>query len=174
MGIWSEFVKSTTPDVRINVSNLKSSTLEWIFSKGKADNQSFEELYPETATFNDLGNYFCDTAKIWGYMDEKDMIDALRDIATNIIDGDVGTLIFSSDADYVNYYMLRFDRVLKRCFALVNRKKKYPSNIDDIDWVLKSESEIFSEFNKQIEVLLTNPGLSASDRKHFISMLKDD
>lgn len=173
MGIWSKFVKSTTPEVKINVKNLKPSTLEWIYLEGMLDDEDFAELYPETITFNDLGDHFRDIAKIWGYMNDKAMIEALRDIAANIVDEDAGTLIFSCDAEYVEYYMLRFDRVLKSCFTLVNRKKKYPDNIEDIDWVLKGESEIFIDYNREIENILASPGLSARDRKQFNDMLKD-
>jgi hypothetical protein len=131
MGIWSVYQQSTTPDVKINMSNLKDSTIEWIRCKG-----NMEQILD--ITIQELGESFCDTAKIWGYM--EDAKGPLNDIAANI-DADYATMIFSSDADYVKYYMLRFDKFLKKCVTLVHRTKVYPEKIEDIDWVEKKISE---------------------------------
>jgi hypothetical protein len=37
MGIWSVYQQSTTPDVKINMSNLRDTTIQWIHCKGKME-----------------------------------------------------------------------------------------------------------------------------------------
>lgn len=165
MGIWSVYKQSTTPNVKINISNLKESTIDWIECKGKMD----QKLLPEM-TIQELGESFCDTAKIWGYMEDAE--GPLNDIAANI-DSDNATMIFSSDADYVDYYMLRFDKFLKKCVTLVHRTKEYPEKIEDIDWVEKKDSDIFTEMYNFAMSTLSKPGLSQKDREFFLKILQD-
>jgi hypothetical protein len=164
MGIWSVYKQSTTPDVKININNLKKDTISWIECKGNSE----QVLKPEM-TIQELGKSFCDTAKIWGYLEDAE--GPLDDIAANI-DADFATMIFSSDADYVEYYMLRFDRFLKKCKALVHRTKEYPENIWDIDWVEQKDSDIFTEARAMAKMYLAKPGLSAKEREFFIKMLQ--
>lgn len=166
MGIWSEYKQSTTPDVKINISNLRDTTIQWIHCKGKMD-QILK--YPEM-TIQELGESFCNTAKIWGYIHEAE--GPLNDIAANI-DADYATMIFSSDADNINYYMLRFDKFLKKCVKLVHRTKQYPEKIEDIDWVEKKDSEIFTEMYAHAKMYLSMPGLSQKDREFFLKILQD-
>jgi len=163
MGIWSVYQQSTTPDVKINMSNLKDSTIEWIRCKG-----NMEQILD--ITIQELGESFCDTVKIWGYMEDAE--GPLNDIAANI-DADYATMIFSSDADYVKYYMLRFDKFLKKCVTLVHRTKVYPEKIEDIDWVEKKDSEIFTEMYSFAMAALSKPGLSQKDREFFLRILQD-
>jgi hypothetical protein len=163
MGIWSEYKKSTTPEVKINIDNLKESTIEWIKCKGG------ELIYPEM-TVDELGKSFCDTAKIWGYLENAE--EPLNDIAVNI-NSDFATMIFSSDADYVEYFMLRFDKLLKKCKVLVHRTKEYPEKIEEIDWVEQKNSDIFTELRATAKMFLLQPGLSAKDREFFLKILQD-
>jgi hypothetical protein len=146
------------------MNNLKKDTIEWIECKGKNE----QELQPEM-TIQELGESFCDTAKIWGYFEEAE--GPLNDIAANI-DADYATMIFSSDADYVKYYMLRFDKFMKKCKALVHRTKKYPKKIEDIDWVEQKDSDIFTESRDMAKMYLSQPGLSAKERDFFIKILQ--
>lgn len=165
MGIWSEYKQSTTRDVKVNMSNLKKPTIEWIICKGKNEQ---ELKYPEM-TIQELGESFCDTAKIWGYMEDAD--GPLNDIAANI-DADYATMIFSSDADNINYYMLRFDKFLKKYVVLVHKTKDYPEKIEDINWVEKKDSEIFREMHEAAKKYLLMPGLSEKDRDLFLRILR--
>lgn len=164
MGIWSEYQQSTTPNVKIKCDNLKKSTIDWIECKGKINQVLQSEM-----TIQELGESFCDTAKIWGYLEEAE--GPLNDIAANI-DADFATMIFSSDADYVKYYMLRFDKFMKKCKALVHRTKEYPEKIEDIDWVEQKDSDIFTEARAMAKMYLSQPGLTAKEREFFLKMLQ--
>lgn len=168
MGCWSEYVKSTTPDVKVKISKLKIDTHNWIECKARYGVTPITE-YSEMS-INELGLYFCDTAKIWGYF--SDAQGPLNDIAANI-DTEFATMIFKCDADDVKYYMLRFDRLLKKCTALVHRTKNYPKKIDDIDWVVKKESEIFSDMYESMRSILSRPGLSKSDIQYLTQELTE-
>ena len=114
MGIWSEYIYSSTPDVKFDFSQLSTGALDFINRKQDLNDTFTNESPPMTV--DELGKSFCDTAKIWGYMDNKTTWE-MHDMVIGF--AETAEMTFKCDADDVRYFTVRFDKSLKKMEVLV-------------------------------------------------------
>jgi hypothetical protein len=135
MGIWSDFIYTYTPNVMINFSKLPDYTIEWL--NGKID-FNYENYTKETAnkTILELGNSFCDCAKIWGYLD-KETVKCIRGLLDGLTES--ANMVFKCDADYVSYYVINFDKLKNEMSILLTDEYNELSNEEMIEKMKNSE-----------------------------------
>ena len=114
MGIWSEYIHSSTPDVKFDFSQLSKGALRFINSKHCLDITFTNESPPMTV--DELGKSFSDVAKIWGYLD-REMTREMHDMVTGF--AETADMTFKCDSDDVRYFTIRFDKLLKKMEVLV-------------------------------------------------------
>jgi hypothetical protein len=133
MGIWTAFIYNYNSDATIDLAKVSDTTIDFINSKLEC-NDKINSLSRENGiiSVSKLCASFNDTMKIWGYFDEE-RCTCLRDMAAAM--SEITTLVFSTDADNVNYFALRFDPNTQNFTKLM---------IDDTE-VLKSDHDTMVE-----------------------------
>jgi predicted MPP superfamily phosphohydrolase len=164
MGTWSEFIYTYTPNVMIDFSKLSKNTLEWLNCKADFNVSFTNETKPMTIL--ELGSKFCDTAKIYGYLD-KETVESI----TGLLDGltESVNMVFTCDADYIDYYVLNLDKLTKKLSVLIIDNEKLNVNgcelskeemiekmkNNDIKWINIKESNYEKERQRTFRELLS-------------------
>ncbi|MBM4075105.1 MAG: DUF2089 domain-containing protein [Planctomycetes bacterium] len=118
-------------------------------------------------TVDELGKSFCDTAKIWGYLDHKTTWE-MHDMVIGF--AETAEMTFKRDSDDVRYFTIRFDKSLEKMEILVvdslednqldGKKFLEKLNNGEITWTHFGDSRQKKESNEALKELVRKcPGI---------------
>lgn len=175
MGIWSEYVHTYTPSVKVDFSKLQKSTLEFLngisASKGTKYNSSTTAM-----TVDELGRGSSDCARIWGYVDNV-MKSELHGLIAGL--SSTAEMIFSCDTDDIRYFLIRFDKLMNIVqFFVINEEElncltsqEFLKRVSSIPWVLYEDSvHAKRDFDNLQYILEKHPSLTKGEVALIMTM----